>query len=153
MDNLKVKIKKLTDNAVIPHYATTGAAGMDLTATWKKEDNDGNVCYGTGLAFGIPEGYAGFLFPRSSNFKKDLLLCNSVGVIDSDYTGEVKIMFKKQFCNPVEGVLYHRLDKEYEVGDRVAQMIFMKVPRVEFDVVDELDKTERGDGGFGHTGK
>ena len=77
---MKVKIKKLNENAIIPQYAKHGDAGMDLVATSKEYDKNGNVVYGTGLAFEIPEGYAGLLFPRSSNAKQDLLLSNSVGV-------------------------------------------------------------------------
>ena len=83
MKTLKVKIKKLNENAVIPSYAQYGDAGMDLVATSKSFDEDANIVYGTGLAFEIPKGFVGLLFPRSSNAKKDLLLSNSVGVIDS----------------------------------------------------------------------
>lgn len=80
---MEVKIKKLNENAVIPTYAKDGDAGMDLTATSKSFDEYGNVVYGTGLAFEIPKGYVGLLFPRSSNAKTDLFLTNSVGVLDS----------------------------------------------------------------------
>ena len=83
MKTLKVKIKKLNENAVIPTYAKYGDAGMDLVATSKYYDDNGNIVYGTGLAFEIPKGYVGLLFPRSSNSKQQLLLSNSVGVIDS----------------------------------------------------------------------
>lgn len=80
---MEVKIKKLNENAVIPTYAKDGDAGMDLTATSKSFDEYGNVVYGTGLAFEIPKGYVGLLFPRSSNAKTELFLTNSVGVLDS----------------------------------------------------------------------
>ena len=83
MKTLKVKIKKLNENAVIPSYAKDGDAGMDLVATSEYYDDDGNIVYGTGLSFEIPKGFVGLLFPRSSNAKKDLILTNSVGVIDS----------------------------------------------------------------------
>ena len=96
---MKVKIKKIHKNAVIPTYAKDGDAGMDLTATSKSYDKHGNVVYGTGLAFEIPKGFVGLLFPRSSNAKKDLLLSNSVGVLDSGYRGEVMFKFKKQINN------------------------------------------------------
>ena len=89
MRNLKVKIKRLSDNAVIPTYAHATDAGMDLVATSKTIDEYGNVVYGTGIALEIPNGYVGLVFPRSSNSKKHLLLTNSVGVIDSGYRGEV----------------------------------------------------------------
>src|SRR5690606_10497369 len=91
---MKVKIKRLHPQAVIPSYAKPGDAGMDLTATSKSYDENGNVVYGTGLAFEIPEGYVGLLFPRSSNSKTDLILSNSVGVLDSGYRGEVMFKFK-----------------------------------------------------------
>lgn len=80
---MDIKIKKLNENAVIPRYAKDGDAGMDLTATSKYYDENGNVCYGTGLAFEIPDGYVGLVFPRSSLCKKDLSLSNAVGVIDA----------------------------------------------------------------------
>lgn len=91
---MKVKIKKIHPDAVIPTYAHIGDAGMDLTAVSRTFDKHGAVVYGTGLAFEIPQGYVGLLFPRSSNAKKDLLLSNSVGVIDSTYRGEVTFKFK-----------------------------------------------------------
>ena len=80
---MKVKIKKLNENAVIPSYSKQGDAGMDLVATSKIFDKYGNVEYGTGLAMEIPEGYVGLIFPRSSICKQDLSLSNAVGVIDS----------------------------------------------------------------------
>ena len=73
---MKVNVKKLDSNAVLPTYSKHGDAGMDLTATSKSYDEHGNVCYGTSLAFEIPHGYVGLLFPRSSNTKKDLILGN-----------------------------------------------------------------------------
>ncbi len=83
--NLKVKTKIIDKYIEMPtlKYAKDGDAGIDLIATSKWYDDDGNVCYGTNRAFEIPEGYVGLLFPRSSNSKKDLLLSNSVGIIDS----------------------------------------------------------------------
>lgn len=80
---MKVKIKKLHPDAVLPAYSTSGSAGMDLTAVSKTYDEHGNVHYGFGLAFEIPEGYVGLIFPRSSCAKFDLSLSNCVGVIDS----------------------------------------------------------------------
>src|SRR6478736_7662831 len=91
-----VRIKKLHENAVIPQYAKDGDAGMDLTAVGRYWDADSHVyVYHTGLAFEIPKGYVGLLFPRSSIFKQDLSLSNSVGVIDSGYRGEVLFKFKE----------------------------------------------------------
>ena len=80
---MEVKIKRLHPDSVIPSYALPGDAGMDLTAVSREIDDYGNISYGTGLAFEIPEGYTGLIFPRSSICKKQLVLSNSVGVIDS----------------------------------------------------------------------
>lgn len=138
---MKVNIKKLVENAVIPTYAKPGDAGMDLYSTSIEVSEDGVVTYGTGLSMEIPEGYVGLLFPRSSNYKQDLVLCNSVGVIDSGYRGE--IMFK-----------YFQIGENmYKVGDRVGQIIILPYPQIEFTEVENLSKTERGEGGFGHTGE
>ena len=79
---MKVKIKRLTPNSVIPSYAKNGDAGLDLTATSKFFDECGNICYGIGLAFEIPQGYVGLVFPRSSVSKKQLNLANAVAVTE-----------------------------------------------------------------------
>ena len=145
---LQVNIKKLSDNAVIPTYAKDGDAGMDLTATSKSYDDHGNVCYGTSLAFEIPKGFVGLLFPRSSNTKKDLILGNSVGVLDSGYRGEVVFKFRELL--PSERDIEFGA-REYEVGDRIGQIIIMPHPQIMFNVVDELSSSDRGIGGFGST--
>jgi dUTP pyrophosphatase len=168
---MKVKIKKLHEDAVIPSYSKKGDAGMDLTAVSKMYDRYGNVSYGTGLAFEIPEGYVGLLFPRSSNCKKDLLLSNSVGVIDSGYRGEVTFKFKPSgvFADVLNGESedgddFCRIEfpgirhgdivyDEYEIGDRIGQLIILPYPQIEFEEVDELSETERNTGGYGSTGK
>lgn len=142
---MEVKIKKLDPKAVIPKYAKDGDAGMDLTATSKWYDDDNNVCYGTGIAMEIPKGYVGLVFPRSSNAKKDLILSNSVGVIDSGYRGEITFKFKL--------VEDRHLAKDYNVGDRVGQIIIIPYPNIEFVEVRDLSKTDRGDGGYGSSGK
>lgn len=141
---MKVKIKKLHPDAVIPKYAKPGDAGMDLTAVSVEDEYyNGNVVYNTGLAFEIPEGYVGLLFPRSSNSKKGLLLSNSVGVIDSGYRGEVSFKFK--VLNSSMGV--------YKVGERIGQILIVPYPQIEFEEVEELSETERGTGSYGSTGK
>jgi dUTP pyrophosphatase len=150
MSVLKVNIKKLGDLAVTPTYSRHGDAGMDLTATSKWYDKSGNVCYGTSLAFEIPHGYVGLLFPRSSNTKKDLILGNSVGVIDSGYRGEVVFKFKSTIFNE-ETMRYEYGYSEYAEGDRIGQIIIMPYPQIEFNLVDELSTTDRGIGGFGST--
>ena len=161
---VKVKIKKLVNYAVIPTYSKEGDAGMDLVATSKSYDEDGNVVYGTGLAFEIPKGYVGLLFPRSSNAKKDLLLSNSVGVLDSGYRGEVMFKFKSSesiwdwdYSN--ENSAFYTAEDEYrdyslvlnhyEIGERIGQIIILPYPQIEFEEAEELSESERNTGGFG----
>ena len=157
--SIKIKIKKLSKNSVLPTYSKYGDAGMDLTATHKDYDNEGNVVYKTGLAFEIPEGFVGLLFPRSSNAKKDLLLSNGVGVLDSGYRGEVMLKYKRVF-NLIEfGKVIcdenqrHVVINDYNVGDKIGQLIILPYPQIEFEEVEELSETERSEGGFGSTGK
>ena len=137
---MKVRIKKLNENAVIPTYAKVGDAGMDMVATKIINETLDSITYGTDIALEIPEGFVGLVFPRSSIRKTDLILSNSVGVIDSGYRGEIQATFKRS------GVY------AYAVGDRVAQIMIIPHPEVEFEEADELSDTERGDGGFGSTG-
>ena len=91
---MKVKIKKLHYDAVIPSYSKPGDAGMDMTAVEAFESSD-HITYRTGLAIEIPQGYVGLLFPRSSVYKKGQLLANSIGVIDSGYRGEIMLKFTR----------------------------------------------------------
>lgn len=164
---MKVKIKKLHPDAVIPAYAKTGDAGMDLTAVSMQIDEYGNICYGTGLAFEIPEGYVGLVFPRSSIYKSNLNLSNSVGVIDSGYRGEVS--FKFNIIHNVSSWLKFKWQKlfrkdplnipvmtlgfnKYKVGDRIGQIIIMPYPQIEFEEAEELSETERGIQGYGSSG-
>lgn len=140
--NISVKIKRLTDSAVIPKYAKDGDAGVDLVATTMTE-TELYVEYGTGLSFEIPEGYVGLVFPRSSISKYHLSLANAVGVVDSGYRGEVMLRFKKTSNSAHQTI--------YKVGDRVAQLIVMPFPKVIFEE-GELSDTERGAGGFGSSG-
>ena len=141
-----VKIKKLSDKAVLPKYAKNGDAGMDIVATEMEPPQMTRhgfiITYKTGIALQIPEGYVGLIYPRSSISKTALELCNSVGVIDSGYRGE--ILFK--FRDTSNG-----LGKIYEVGDRIGQIVIMPYPKVELLEVEELTDTERGTGGFGST--
>ena len=142
---MQVRIKKLHATAVIPAYSKSGDAAMDLTAISVEKDDDGNAVYGTGLAIEIPDGYVGLLFPRSSNSKTHLYLTNHVGVIDSGYRGEIKFKFR-----PINGFVDARVYAKY---DRVGQLIILPYPQIELVESDELSETERGDGGFGSTGK
>ena len=138
---MKVRIKKLNENAVIPSYAKDGDAGMDVVATRIINERLDSITYGTDIALEIPEGFVGLIFPRSSIRKTDLILSNSVGVIDSGYRGEIQATFKRS------GVY------AYAVGDRICQIMIIPHPPIEFEEADELSDTERGEGGFGSTGK
>lgn len=144
---MKVKIKKLSSDAVVPTYAKSGDAGMDMVATKVISDGLDSITYGTDIAVEIPEGFVGLVFPRSSIRKTNLQLSNSVGVIDSGYRGEIQATFKK-----IQGVSNQTLEN-YKVGDRIAQIMIIPHPIIEFEEVEELSNTERGEGGFGSTGK
>lgn len=141
---MKVNIKKLVENAVIPSYAKQGDAGMDLTAT-EVSMNPEFIQYKTGLAIEIPEGFMGLIFPRSSISKYDLALANSVGIIDAGYRGEILCRFKRTFNGNIP-------DKIFTVGEKVAQLVIIPFPTIELEEVSELSDSERGEGGFGHTG-
>ena len=144
-----VKIKKLHKDAVVPQYAKNGDAGMDLVATSILSNTTFDITYGMGIALEIPEGFVGLIFPRSSIRKTDLALTNCVGVVDSGYRGELQATFKK-----IYGKNDVRIDEtDYKVGDRIAQIIILPYPTISFDEVKELSNTERGEGGFGSTGK
>jgi dUTP pyrophosphatase len=143
---MKVKIKKLNPNALIPSYAKDGDAGMDLVATSVISETHTQITYGLGVALEIPNGFVGLVFPRSSIRKTRLQLSNSVGVIDSGYRGELQATFNK-IITTIENQ-----KNDYKVGDRVAQIMIIPHPPIEFEETDELSDTERGDGGFGSTG-
>jgi len=135
---MRVKIKKLHPNAVIPKYAKPGDAGLDLTAIGIEEKGN-HITYHTGLAMEIPQGYVGLLFPRSSVYKTHQMLSNCVGVIDSGYRGEIMMKFT-------------RARDQYVIGSKIGQLIIMPYPCIEFEEVDQLSDTERGTGGYGSTG-
>lgn len=145
---MNIDIKKLREGAIIPKRATPGSAGADLYAcmdnpiTLKKGEK---AVIPTGIAIAIPDNnYAAFIFARSGlAIKHGIGLLNSVGVIDSDYRGEICV-----------GVI-NQLEEEYTIapGERIAQMVIMPVALPSFTECDELDPTQRGEGGFGSTGK
>jgi dUTP pyrophosphatase len=143
---MKVKLKKLHPNAVAPKFGKPGDAGADLVATSIQWSSPSQIVYGTGVAVEIPEGMVGLVFPRSSIRNYDLEMSNSVGVIDSGYRGEVMVTFNVNHLDP-------SFASKYDVGDRIAQLIIMPVPLIEYLVVDELSETERGTGGHGSTGQ
>ena len=138
-----LKIKKLNEAAETPSYACHGDAGLDLKAISITVTED-YIEYGTGLAIEIPYGFAAFIFPRSSISNYSLILANSVGLVDSGYKGELKVRFKK----------IGDKDKIYEIGNKVAQLVLMPIAIANsIEVVEELAATDRGIGGFGHSGK
>ena len=141
---MNIKIKKIHPNAVIPSYSKPGDAGMDLTACNITSNTTFEVTYDIGIALEIPDGYVGLIFPRSSIRSYELVLSNSVGVIDSKYRGNIQATFNK--TNGLDSM-------KYKVGERIAQLIIIPYPQITFEEVDELSETERGAGGFGSSGK
>lgn len=142
---MKVKIKKLSEKAVLPQYGKPGDAYMDVTATSKKIVNEtdyGYIEFGTDLAFELPEGHFLDIRPRSSISNTGMMLRNSPGTLDSEYVGELKLRF------------WHIPEsKSYEIGDRIGQIAILPIPKIEWEEVVELKETERGSGGFGSTNK
>lgn len=149
---MKLNVKALHPDAIVPQYATVGAACFDLHALMPPADesyahvNPGTpTVIRTGLAFEIPDGYVMLIFSRSGHgFKNDIRLANCVGVIDSDYRGEVQVKLTNDNSDGNFLTVKH--------GDRIAQAMIVPVERVELVQVDELSSTERGEGGFGSTG-
>ena len=147
-DALKVKIKRLSDKAIIPKYESAGAAAFDLRAASVAWIGQGLVI-GTGLAFEVPVGHVMMIYSRSGQgFNYGVTLANGTGVIDSDYRGEVKV---KLVCESISSA-YEYLSN-IQPGDSVAQAIIMPIPTSEFVEIDSLSETARGDNGFGSTSK
>lgn len=147
--SISMNIKKLREGATIPTYGTAGAAGMDLYACTDDQGSQ-TVASGdtlfvkTGIAVAIPEGYVGLVFARSGlSCKEGLAPANKVGVIDCDYRGEIMVALHN----------HSKEDKTVAHGDRIAQMVIMPYAHVALNEVEDLDETERNDGGFGSTGK
>ncbi|MBP3893312.1 MAG: dUTP diphosphatase [Atopobiaceae bacterium] len=145
MTNVVVPIKRLDPSVELPQYAYAGDAGLDLRAS---EDVTlapfERRLISTGLAVAIPEGYAGFVQPRSGlALKQGLSMANTPGLIDAHYRGELKICAIN--LDPKNDIVIKR-------GDRIAQLVIQRVPVVELVEVDELDHTDRGAGGFGSSG-
>lgn len=147
---MNVKIKRLHPDALVPQYATPGAACFDLHAVGLPEVGATPLHFEpllvrTGLAFEIPEGHVMRIYSRSGHgFKNHTRLANSVGIIDSDYRGEVMVMLTRD-AGPGQAAIVRN-------GDRIAQAVVEPIERVQFMPVDELSETERGAGGFGSTG-
>lgn len=143
--DIQVKIKRLDQELPLPHYANPGDAGLDLcSAVDVVIEPMRRVMIPTGVAIALPEGYAGFVQPRSGlAAKKGLSIVNTPGLVDSGYRGELKVIAINTDTD--EPITIAR-------GERVAQLVVQRVPAVELVEVDELDATERGEGGFGSTG-
>ncbi len=142
-----IKIKKLNEKATVPTYGTLCAAGADLYAVLDEPVTlapHETKFISTGIAFEIPVGLVGLVFARSGlSCKQDLAPANKVGVVDADYRGEVMAILHN-----------HGTQKRtIQNGDRIAQIVFVPYVQAEFIVADELSSTDRGAGGFGHTGR
>ena len=145
MQAIAVPIKMLDGELAVPAYAYQGDAGLDLrsaeNAVLKPFERKAISC---GIALAIPEGYAGFVMPRSGlAAKHGISIVNSPGLIDSNYRGEVKVILVNLDANE---------DFKITRGDRIAQLVIMAVPPVELSVTSSLDVTDRGEGGFGSSG-
>lgn len=142
---MQVKIKLTKEASALyknaPSYIKKGDAGIDLVAINRTWHSDDIREYDTGISIEIPEGFVGLVFPRSSISNTQLSLTNSVGVIDSNYRGTIKLRFLQR------GYI------DYEIGQRIGQIIIIPYPKIEFKIVDELSSTNREEGAFGSTGK
>lgn len=143
---MRVNIKKLDEKAIIPSYGTDYSAGADLYALCDGEIIIGvgeTVLVHTGLSIEVPEGFGGFIYARSGlASKKGLAPANKVGVVDADYRGEVMVALHNHGTVP----------QTIECGERIAQLVIAPFLKAEFNLVDELSETVRGQGGFGSTG-
>ena len=145
--HIPVQVKKLNEHAILPTYGSANAAGADLYACADSEitiEPGETYLVKTGLAMELPEGYAGLIYARSGlATKRGLAPANKVGVIDSDYRGEIMVAL-------------HNHGKEAQIiahGERIAQLVVTPYIAADFEVADELSDTVRGEGGFGSTGK
>ena len=144
---LEVPILRLDPDAPLPAYARPGDAGVDLVANESVvlTAGGGRAVVPTGLAVAIPPGYAGFVQPRSGLARKHgVTVLNTPGLIDSGYRGELQVLLIN--TDPHD-------DVEIQRGERIAQLVIQAVEHVDFVVVDELDDSERGTGGWGHSGR
>jgi dUTP pyrophosphatase len=144
---VRVPVIRLDDDLPLPTYARSGDAGADLVAREGAvlRHGGGRALIGTGIALAIPEGYAGFVQPRSGLALRHGVTClNTPGLIDSGYRDELRVLLVN--TDPAADYEVHR-------GDRIAQLVIQSVERAEFLLVAQLDASERGTGGFGHTGR
>lgn len=150
---MELKIVKLYDNAIMPKFAHEGDAGMDLYVHRVIEETANQITYGLGVAVKIPDNHVGLIFPRSSIRKYDLMLSNSVGVVDCGFIGELQTTFNKvtpayaYYDEPVGNI-----SKQYDIDERCCQLVVLPLARFDIKEVDTLETTQRGTGGFGSTG-
>ncbi|CAM2973357.1 dUTP diphosphatase [Saccharomonospora xinjiangensis] len=142
---MQVLIRRIDPDIALPSYAHPGDAGADLVTTSDVRIAPGSrVVVGTGVAVALPEGYAGFVHPRSGlAARKGLSIVNAPGTIDSGYRGEIRVCLVN--LDPAEPIVLRR-------GDRIAQLVVQRVERADFVEVEQLDETARGAGGYGSTG-
>ena len=144
-----LKVKRLTETAILPTFGDPDAAGCDLYADLNGENSiivrpESLVAISTGIACEFPEGYFGMVVPRSSvGTKRGLVLANTVGIIDNSYRGDIMMIFRNASDDTQE--IHH--------GERLAQMILLPYVKYSIEDTDTLSETERGEGGFGSTGK
>lgn len=140
---MKLEVKKLNETATLPERGNEGDAGLDLYCVGRKDtDRDGLFKFNTGIAVNIPNGYFGLITPRSSIYKRGLMIANTVGIIDSGYRGEILVMMRT-------------ISEDYEmydIGDKIAQLIIVPYNKLEVEEVNSLESSERGEDGFGSTG-
>ncbi|MDR1498678.1 MAG: dUTP diphosphatase [Rickettsiales bacterium] len=144
---MKIKIKKLSENAVIPEYKTEGAAGFDVTVLLDRDTEvlgKGEIkLFRTGLAMALPSGYEAQVRSRSGlSLKNGIIVLNAPGTIDSDYRGEIGLIVMN--CGKEDFIVENKM--------RLAQIVVAKCEKPDFEIVDDLDSTERGEGAYGHTG-
>lgn len=145
---MELKFKRLSDKAIMPIRAHKSDAGLDLTCIsiepMRNACNQLLLEYHTGLAVEIPEGYVGLLFPRSSVCNTSLIMSNCVGVIDSGYRGEIKVVFRNT-TDVIPAV--------YKEGERFCQLVIVKLADIDIVEAAELSESDRGEGGYGSTGQ
>ena len=144
MNKTNVKITKLCPDAILPTYGTEFSAGADLYSVTEVTIAPGETAFlGTGIATAIPQGLVGLVYARSGMAcKRNLAPANKVGVIDSDYRGEIKVALHN----------HGNVPQTVQKGERIAQLVIAPYLRAEYEEVDSLDDTKRGQGGFGSTG-
>lgn len=147
---LKIKLQKVSEDARMPQKGSSEAACYDVYAHSITTKEEGKVVIGLGFKTELPKGYKGIIVPRSNLTKHFWMLNNSIGIIDSDYRGEWMVIYT-QIPVPM-GTHWGTTSFPYNIGDRVAQIYFEQVAPITFEVVSELEQSERGEGGFGSTG-